>query len=52
MCVCVDACPNITNTRALGGLRYLMHKRFTEVHLLHKQPLTLSTAGTRKNEEV
>ncbi|KAL8608208.1 hypothetical protein ACOMHN_016663 [Nucella lapillus] len=25
-----EVCPNITNTRALGGVKYLMHRRFFE----------------------
>ncbi|XP_076454883.1 exonuclease mut-7 homolog [Babylonia areolata] len=25
-----DTCPNITNNRTIGGLRFLIHKRFTE----------------------
>ncbi|XP_070176617.1 exonuclease mut-7 homolog isoform X2 [Littorina saxatilis] len=30
-----DACPNITNNRSLGGIRYLMYKRYTEQGMGH-----------------
>lgn len=45
-----DACPNITNVKALGGIRYLIYKKYTEVLCSLCLPVTNLSGNTPKKK--